>query len=69
MQENDVIAFKCLHYSVTESAGTMSVTLVKKNMNTECTYGIRTKEGTAKANKDFDPIEEVFTMMKREAEK
>lgn len=27
MQENEIIAFKCLHYSVTESAGSMLVTI------------------------------------------
>lgn len=30
--ENEVIAFKCLHYSVTESAGSMTVTVIKKNI-------------------------------------
>lgn len=53
-QESELVAFKCLHYSVTESAGTMTVTVIKKNMNTECTFGLKTKEATAKAGKDFD---------------
>lgn len=46
----------------------MTVTIVKKNMNTDYTFAIRTKEGTAKQNKDFDPIDEVLTMRKRESE-
>ena len=29
-KENSVIGFKCMHYSVTESAGTVKLTLVKK---------------------------------------
>ena len=28
--ENELIGFKCLHYSVTESNGTVEVTIVKK---------------------------------------
>jgi len=27
MQENELIAFKCLHYSVTESAGSMLISI------------------------------------------
>ena len=68
-QESELLCFKCLHYSVTESAGTMNVTILKKNLNTECTFGIRTRESTAKSGKDFDPIDEVITMKKREGEK
>lgn len=48
MEVNDVLAFKCLHYSVTESAGTCSVTIVKKNPNVDCVFGLRTIDGTAK---------------------
>ena len=31
--QNERIGFKCLHYSVTENAGTAKVTVVKKAMN------------------------------------
>jgi len=48
MEVNDVLAFKCLHYSVTESAGTCSLTIVKKNPNVDCVFGLRTIDGTAK---------------------
>jgi len=48
MEVNDLLAFKCLHYSVTESAGTCSVTIVKKNPNFDCVFGLRTIDGTAK---------------------
>jgi len=47
----------------------MHVTIIKKNLNTDCTFGIRTKESTAKSGKDFDPVDEVITMKKREGEK
>lgn len=54
LQANEFVSFKCLHYSVTESAGTMTVTICKKNPNADFTFGVRTIEGTAKAGKDFD---------------
>jgi len=30
-QENENIAFKCLHYSVTESSGYVELIIIKKN--------------------------------------
>lgn len=48
MQENEFVAFKCLHYSVTESAGSIDITITKKTMNSDYTFGVRTFEGTAK---------------------
>jgi len=69
MQENELIAFKCLHYSVTESAGMIAISILKKSPNTDFTFGVRSKEGTAKAGKDFEEIDEVVTMKKRETEK
>lgn len=64
MQENELLKFKCLHYSVTESAGMMTVVIEKKNQNTECSFGIRTRESEAKANKEFQPLDEIVTMRK-----
>lgn len=32
-EENDLVGFKCLHYSVTESNGCVEVTIVKKLLN------------------------------------
>jgi|TARA_B110000305_G_scaffold233473_1_gene289937 hypothetical protein len=63
------LAFKCLHYSVTESAGICSVTIVKKNANLDCVFGVRTREGTAKAGSEFTHIDEVQTISKKELEK
>jgi len=45
---NDTIGFKCLHYSVTESAGTVEITVVKKNDDQDVSFGIRTVDNTAK---------------------
>jgi hypothetical protein len=47
-----MIGFKCLHYSVTESNGTVEV-MISKKKRVEYTFGIRTVEITATAPKDF----------------
>lgn len=47
-KENSICGFKCLHYSVTESAGTVKVTLMKKNQAKGITIGVRTVEDSAK---------------------
>lgn len=69
LAENEVLSFKCLHYSVTESAGTMTVSIIKKNMNMDCTFGVKTLDGTAMAGKEYTPVDEVCTMKKKETEK
>jgi solute carrier family 8 (sodium/calcium exchanger) len=51
--ENDHIGFKCLHYSVTESAGHVEITIIKKMMNHELSVGVRTIDDTAVAPKDY----------------
>lgn len=58
-----------MHYSVTESAGSISIVIIKKSPNTDFTFGVRTKEGTAKQGKDFEVLEDLITMKKRETEK
>jgi hypothetical protein len=68
-QENELIGFKCLHYSVTESSGFVEVTIVKKTVNQDITFGLRTVDGTAKAGTEFGHLEEIISMKKRETEK
>lgn len=65
-QQNEVLAFKCLHYSVTESAVTCSITIIKKNPNVDCVFGVRTVDGTAKAGSEYDNFDEVQTISKKE---
>lgn len=69
IQENEKTAFKCLHYSVTESAGHVEVTIVKKNPKEEMTFGVKTSDGTAKGGEnelnekgatDYEPMEKVI---------
>jgi hypothetical protein len=56
---NDNIAFKCLHYSVTEASQHVEVTVVKKVAGQEFEFGIRTVEDTAKESAEFEPINKV----------
>jgi len=69
LSQNDNVAFKCLHYSVTESSGSVSVTIIKKNLNSEGSYGVRTVEDTAKEGREYDKFDEIVTFMGRDAEK
>lgn len=41
--ENDHVGFKCLHYSVTESNGSVDITIIKKIQTGEITFGVRTR--------------------------
>ena len=66
---NEQVGFKCLHYSVTESSGTVELTIVKKQPNSELTFGYRTIADTATAPKDYTHCDEVITIKKREQEK
>lgn len=56
--ENDVVGFKCLHYSVTESNGHVEVTIVKKAPDQELLVGVRTRDDTAVSPKDYKEINE-----------
>lgn len=65
-EENDLVGFKCLHYSVTESAGHVEVTIVKKLINQELIVGVRTVNDTAVAPKDYKEINTEIQFQKRE---
>lgn len=47
----------------------MTVSVVKKNMNMDCTFGVKTVDGTASAGSEFHAVDEVCTMKKKEIEK
>ena len=55
---NPDFGFKCLHYSVTESAGHVEVTILRKNFNSPDTIGVRTIDGTAEQPKDYGKIDQ-----------
>jgi len=68
-RENELLGFKCLHYSVTESSGFVEITVIKKVVNQDLTFGIRTIDGTAKDPSEFHKMDQMVTMKKRETEK
>jgi solute carrier family 8 (sodium/calcium exchanger) len=67
-ETNDAVGFKCLHYSVTESTGHVELTIVKKQPNTEVSFGVRTIDDTATQPKDYGAIDEVVTIPKKQNE-
>jgi hypothetical protein len=69
VEMNDTVAFKCLHYSVLESSGIVSVTVIKKNLNSECSVGVRTVDDSAVEGREYDKFDEIVTFMSRDAEK
>ena len=66
--KNELIGFKCLHYSVTESNGFVEITVVKKNSNDEFTFGIRTIEDTAKMGSEFEAFNKIIDMSTKQTE-
>jgi len=58
-----MIGFKCLHYSVTESAGYVEVTVVNKNESQDIAFGIRTVADTAKEGSEYEVLNKVITNM------
>lgn len=68
-EENELVGFKCLHYSVTESNGHVEVTIVKKLLNQELIVGVRTRDDTAVSPKDYQAIDQEIKFGKREHEK
>lgn len=80
--ENENFAFKCLHYSVSESAGIVKVTITKKtNTDETLDVGVRTKDGSAYSEArfdesegkevaaSFDHLDQTITMMRKETER
>jgi len=53
---------------VTESNGSVEITIIKKNSNMDYTFGYRTVDDTAKHPKDYAKTEDIITMKKRDTE-
>ena len=67
---NDLIGFKCIHYSVTESSGHVELTIVKKDKNKdqEVSFGVRTVDDTATAPKDYESFDKKITIGKNQSD-
>lgn len=66
--QNEIIAFKCLHYSVTESNGHVEITIIKKNPNIDFTFGYRTVADSATSPKDYTHCDETLTFRRKDTE-
>lgn len=60
--KNELIGFKCLAYSVTESNGFVEITVVKKTSQQDFTFGIRTIEDTAKMGSEFEAFNKIIEL-------
>lgn len=56
---NPNFGFKCLHYSVTESAGNVEITIIRKDSNAKA-VGVRTRDSNATAGKDYHKYEQIL---------
>lgn len=68
-EENKLVGFKCLHYSVTESNGHVEVVIVKKLDNQSLVVGVRTRDDTAVSTNDYESIDMQIKFEKNELEK
>jgi solute carrier family 8 (sodium/calcium exchanger) len=64
---NSQIGFKCLHYSVTESAGVVKIIILKKS-DGAMSLKVRTVDGSAQAGEDYFPIDREITFTKNQRE-
>ncbi len=62
------VSFRHLKYSVSESNGHVSI-IVEKKVDKEVSFFIQTSDGTAKAHKDYEPMNMHLTMSAKESER
>lgn len=59
-ETNPDYGFKCIHYSVSEAAEKVEVTIVRKRVDVSIEQlGIRTVDDTAKSPKDYQKTEQI----------
>lgn len=56
---NPLFGFKCLHYSVVESAGHIEIAIIRKDSSAKA-VGVRTKDDNAVAGKDYIKFEDII---------
>ena len=61
--KNENFGFKCLHYSVSESSGTLQIHVQNKK-GTAGRVRVRTKDKEAEAGKDYEAVDELLTFNK-----
>lgn len=63
--KNDSFGFSCLHYSVSESSGKLTIVVVNKKRE-QTAVRVTTVDGDAKANEDYIPFDGVLEFGKGE---
>ena len=63
--KNERFGFNCLHYSVSESSGKLTIQVINK-MREPAKVRAKTIDGDAKANEDYIPFDDVITFAKGE---
>jgi hypothetical protein len=66
-QKNPKFGFSCLHYSVSEAAGTLRIKIINKTKKAG-QVRVRTKDGDAEAEDDYMPIDELVQFKSGQAE-
>jgi len=66
--EHPQVHFKCLAYSVTESAGSIDIIVQKVQSKSEFSFGIRTASDTAHESSEFEPIDKILTFQAKQTE-
>ena len=65
---NPIAGFRCLHYSVTESAGTVKIVILRKTEEDISNIGVRTVDDTAVANERYHHIDKPVQFAKGQKE-
>ena len=66
--KNNDFGFQCLHYSVSESSGKLTIAVINKK-KVESRVRVTTVDGDAKANEDYIPFNGVIEFQKGELTK
>ena len=65
--KNPNFGFKCLHYSVSESAKFLKVIILNKS-GLKASIRVKTRDGTALHNEDYMPVDKVLNFEKKDSE-
>ena len=58
-----------MSYSVTESAGSVTIAIIKKNNTKELSVRVKSRDGSGTSANDYDELDEIINFKKRDVEK
>ena len=65
---NPLFGFRCLHYQISESIGALKVFVIKKVSGESMRVGVRTRNGSAIEDEDFQKVDEILTFKEDDTE-